>query len=368
MSPTFYEEATTTSDAPSTLGQGLGRFLAKEFPAPVSYIEGLMSDDGGGFVGGEEKLGKTYWALAEGLALATGETLAGRFIVPQPRRVLFLEEEDSPRRAHRRLRALLRGLKYDPDDELIQSALDRQFLIDVWGGFTLDSPEMMARLEATIASFRPDVVYIDVLRKVTLKSLKDEQAMGQLLAALDDLRQRYGVMFRIVHHFRKVQGFRTGRGSQELGGSFVLGAWAENSVFLEPIGRKQGPVRLNVQCKDLPPAPEFILRLEFEGPPHDPELVRVLVEEAAQTPANAEVDELVYQAIATCEAVPPLKGTPGMPLTPGVPLDTILDATKKSSATVRRAIDRLIDGGRILLTGTVSKQKKLYAVKKNESA
>jgi hypothetical protein len=349
-------------DGESTLGQGLGQFLAREFSPTVSYIEELMSDDGGGWIAGEEKLGKTYWALSEGLALATGETLAGRFKVPQARKVLFLEEEDSPRRAHRRLRALVRGLKYDPDDALIQDVLDRQFLIDVWGGFSLDSPVMLARLETTIAGFRPEVVYIDVLRKVTVRALKDEQAMGQILAALDDLRRRYGVVFRIVHHFRKVQGFRTGRGSQELGGSFVLGAWAENSVYLEPIGRKQGAVRLTVQCKDLPPAPEFLLRLEFEGPPHDPEVVRTVVEVVAEPPGLPEVDEAVYQAIATCPAVHAVHGHPG------VPLAALMAATKKSNATIRRALDRLIDAGRILLTGTMSKQKKLYGVKRNDDA
>jgi len=37
----------------------------------------------------------------------------------------------------------------------------------VWEGFTFDDVAMVARLEATIADFRPAVVYVDVLRKVT---------------------------------------------------------------------------------------------------------------------------------------------------------------------------------------------------------
>jgi hypothetical protein len=339
-----------------TLGEGLGQFLAREFPPTVPYIEGLMSDDGGGWIAGEEKLGKTFWALSEALSLATAETLAGRFKVSGPRRVLFLEEEDSPRRAHRRLRALVRGLGYDPDHEGIRQVLDRQFRIEVWGGFTLDSPAMLARLEATIAAFRPSVVYIDVLRKVTLQALKDEQAMGVILAALDDLRRRYGVLFRIIHHFRKTQGFRAGRGSQELGGSFVLGAWAENSVFLEPVGRKQGAVKVTIQCKDLPPAPEFTLRFTFEGPPHDPVSVRLVVDEITQAPGTAETDDLVFQAVATCPAVAPVSGHPG------VPLDALIAATKRSKATVRRALDRLIDARRVVLTGAMSNRTKLYGV------
>jgi hypothetical protein len=362
MSGTELQLADAATVSGGLLGQGLGTFLARTFPAPLCYIDELMSDDGGGWIAGEEKLGKTWWALAEALALATGETLAGRFKILQARKVLFLEEEDSPRRAHRRLRALVRGLGYDPDDRSVQDVLDRQFHIDVWSGFTLDSAVMIARLDATIAAWRPDVVYIDVLRKVTLRALKDEQAMGQLLATLDDLRRRYGVLFRIVHHFRKVQGFRTGRGSQELGGSFVLGAWAENSVFLEPVGRKQGAVKLSVQCKDLPPAPDFTLRIQFDGQAHDPVCVRLGVQEIATEPGTVETDELIYEAVAACPVTPAVDGLPG------VPLDVLIAATKKSSATVRRSLDRLIDVGRVLLTGTMSKKKKLYTVKVNTDA
>jgi AAA domain len=320
-----------------------------------------MSDDGGGWIAGEEKLGKTWWAMAEAFSLATGETLAGRFRIPEVRCVVFLEEEDSPRRAHRRLRALLRGHGYDPDDPAIRATLDRQFLIEVWGGFSLDSAVMMKRLEITIDAFRPHVVYIDVLRKVTLRALKDEVQMGAILAVLDDLRRRYGVIFRIVHHYRKVQGFRTGRGSQEIGGSFVLGAWAENSIYLEPIGRKQGAVKLSVQCKDLPPTPDFTLRLEFEGPAHDPTTVRLVVAEVPQAPGAAEVDELLIQALATAPTVPAKEGRGG------VPIENLIAAVKKSDKTVRDGLRRLIDAGRCLVVGFATKKKKLYGVKHNET-
>src|SRR4030095_13324755 len=100
--------------------------------------------------------------------------------------------------------------------------------------------------------------------KVTLKDLNKAAEAGALLAILDDLRRRYNVIFRLIHHFRKQQGFRTGRGSQEIGGSFALGAGAENSLFFEPIGRKQGLVRVEVQSKDGAPVPPFRLAITTE--------------------------------------------------------------------------------------------------------
>jgi RecA-family ATPase len=59
------------------------------------YIDALLSSDGGGRIGGEEKLGKSYYALHEALSLALGLPVCGRFTVPARRRVLFVEEEDS---------------------------------------------------------------------------------------------------------------------------------------------------------------------------------------------------------------------------------------------------------------------------------
>src|SRR5262249_20801371 len=155
------------------------------------------------------------------------------------RRVLMLGEEDSPRRYRARIPALLRGHGLDPDDPHLRDDLDHWFRISVWAGFSFDNPAMLERLRTTIVDFEPAVVYVDVLRKVTLRNLNDSAEASRLLAVLDELRRRHGVVFRIVHHFRKVQGFRAGRGSQEIGGSFVLGAWAEASLFFEPIGRKQ---------------------------------------------------------------------------------------------------------------------------------
>src|SRR5262249_42587147 len=161
---------------------------------------------------------------------------------------------------------------------------------------------------------------------------------SRLLAVLDELRRRHGVVFRIVHHFRKVQGFRAGRGSQEIGGSFVLGAWAEASLFFEPIGRKQGAVRVEVQTKDGTPAPPFRLRLGAEGPPHAPTLLRLHADEDR---AGDDADELIYQAVGTLPKVDGIAGKPG------VLIAKIAEAVKRSDKTVRRSLNRLRDAGRV---------------------
>ena len=349
----FSAEAPPTLAIAAGLGIGLGQFLARDFPPAEPLIEGVLSSDGGGWIGGEEKLGKTYYSIEEALCLALAQPICNRFVVPARRSVLFLEEEDPPRRFHTRACALLRGHGFDPDDPALRADLDQWFRLAVWEGVKLDDLAMVARLQTTIEEFQPAVVYVDVLRKVTRKNLNHSDEASALLEVLDDLRRRSGVIFRVVHHFRKVQGFRAGRGSQEIGGSYVLGAWGENSLFFEPIGRKQGAVRVEVQSKDSAPVPGFRLVFETEGPRHAPTLMRLKAEEER---AADDIDDLIFQAIATLPKMDALAGKPG------VPVKALAAAVKRSDKTVRRALKSLEDAGRVIVSGQAAKGKDLYAV------
>jgi hypothetical protein len=140
----------------------------------------------------------------------------------------------------------------------------------------------------------------------------------------------------------------------------VLGAWGENSLFFEPIGRRQGTVRVHVQSKDNAPVPSFRLRIESEGPPHALTVVRLLVEEEEDASDGSEADELVYQAVATLPPVPATKVATGKP---GVAPKAVAGAISKSEKTVKRALDRLLDAGRVCVTGQTVRQGKLYVVK-----
>lgn len=345
----------------SLLFMDAGSFLAQTFPPTTFYIEGLLSDDGGGWIAGEEKLGKTFWMLHEAVCLALGKPVAGRFAVPTPRRVVIIEEEDSPRRTHRRLRAIVAGVGVDPDDPEILRQLAERLHLAVWQGFTVDSEDMVKRLDAELARLEPDVCYIDVLRKISRKDLNKGEHAGALLGALDELRRRHGVLFRIVAHNRKSQGtYRAGRGSQELAGSHQLSAWAENSLFFEPIGKKAGQVKLEIQGKDAPPSSAFRLLIESDGPMEDPDAIRLRVEELKTTSPGEEWKERVYEALMTLspdESLSPKEGRAG------ISVKQLMDALRCSDKTIRNAIELLKEQDRCLEIGTLSKGAKLYEVK-----
>ena len=339
------------------IGEDIGVFLARTYEPAVPLVEGILFSDGSGWIGGEEKLGKTLYALEEALCLALGLSVCGKFEVRTPCRVLFIEEEDSPQRVQRRLRALLRGHGLDPDDSQVLKALSQNFRLAVWEKFSLDEEAAVARLETTLASFRPQVVYCDALRKVTLRDLNKADLASGLLKTLDELRREYGAVYRLVHHYRKSQTFRSGRGSQEISGSYVLGAWAENSLFFEPVGRKQGLVKVEVQTKDGPPQPPFRLVIESEGPSHDPTLIRLRAEELETGAKTEQLKEQVFQAVATLPKTAPISGKPG------VTIKAITVAlNRRSDKPIREALKTLEAEGRVQAVGTAAKQADLYEV------
>jgi AAA domain/DnaB-like helicase N terminal domain len=344
----------TPPRAVDPLGMGLGTFLAQTFDPLEAIVEGLLYTDGGGWIGGEEKLGKSYYAVEEALSIALGVPVCGHFEVPTRRRVLFIEEEDPPRRLHARINALLWGKGLDPTDPDVRADLDDWMRVAAWQGFSFDVLECVGRLEATCQTFKPKVIYGDVLRKLTLRDLNKSAEAGALLAILDRVRREYDVIFRLLHHYRKTQGFRVGRGSQEIGGSFQLGAWAENSLFFEPIGRKQGAVKIEVQSKDAPPAPAFALRFESAGPLHDPHWVRLHVDELTEISVRAQHLDAVLQALGTVAVTTPTEGLPG------VTVKDLVGALKLAAKTVRTCLKDLETAGKAAAVGKAAKNAALW--------
>jgi hypothetical protein len=341
--------------APRILAAGLGQFLKCEFPKPTPIIKDILVSEGSGFIGGEEKLGKSLYALEEALCLALGVPVCERFEVPERQRVLFIEEEDSPQRMKTRIDALLRGHGYDPNDAALTAELDEWFHLAVWSGFSFDDEEMVLNLKQTVVTFQPKVVYLDALRRLTSRDITPQHEASRLTHCLDDLRREHGCLFRVLHHYRKASGFGRKKGSQELSGSFVFGAWAETSLFFEPIGKQSGVARLQVQTKDgLPPEP-FKLVIESEGPNEYPTVIRLRAQELAED-KKQDLKDRVYELIGSLPKTPAKVGRAG------VSIKTISEAlqVKPDNKSVRNGIKDLEEDKRIVPVGTGDKGAKLY--------
>jgi hypothetical protein len=77
-----------------------------EYTEPIFVVEKILHE-GATIVASRPKFGKSWLALQIGIAVATGMKALGRFAVVRPGRVLYLALEDTPRRIHDRLAALL---------------------------------------------------------------------------------------------------------------------------------------------------------------------------------------------------------------------------------------------------------------------
>jgi len=72
---------------------------------------------------------------------------------------------------------------------------------------------------------------------------------------------------------------------------------------------------------------------------------------------HGTTDERVFQAVGALEPDPALEGKPG------VSRKAIAKKLGKSEATVRRALERLVDSGHVFVTGTADKQRQPYQQK-----
>jgi KaiC/GvpD/RAD55 family RecA-like ATPase len=329
---------------------GLGSLLARKL-APLRFLVAhLLVDEGGGFIAGEEKAGKTLFALHIALCMVLGLPVGGHFAVPDKLCVLFIEEEDSLRRTWRRIRKMLRGFGLDPDDQALQAELNDHFRISVWSGVDLDDPVWWDRIATEVEAHRPDVVFFDPLSKLTAHNLNKAEEARPLLNRLDALRRRFGFAVLLLHHYRKQQGERAGRGSQEIAGSFTLGAWAEQSLFLEPKDRTGKLVTLTLQSKDVDIlAPLRVVIVETEG---EAGKITTTLEDL---PTAAGTQERVWEAMGTAPPSEPHSGLAG------VSMVTLEKALKLSNKTIRLAMADLIRSGRVLEVGKTTKGAKLYA-------
>lgn len=246
--------APTEQEAPSPFLRPISELLCQP-ERPVDWlVTDLFSVGSSGWVGAEPKVGKSWLTLELIYCLTTASTYLERFSILQPRRVVYIQEEDSEQRVLRRFNQLLRGVpgREPPPDEYLRFAIR--------AGFKIDSPTWIARLRAELTAWPAEVCVFDVFQRLHLKSENDQAQMAAVLAELDTLNREFGCAFIVVHHNRKPQTGNEARPNQMLRGSGVLAGWAECSLYLRA---GQGPGRIVVipESKDAAAIDEFVVTL-----------------------------------------------------------------------------------------------------------
>lgn len=215
------------------------------------------------------KVGKSLAALALLLALSTGGLWLGRFKASRRFRVLYVQEEDGPRRVHRRVERLLRG-------EGLPTPEPGWFRLLVRAGLRLDDPDAWRRFLEEARAFRPEVVIFDVWDTLQDQDDSRRELIRPTLRRLRELADELDAAVFVLDHTRKTDA--SGKDLASPGakqrGSGAKWGWSEQSLYLDPQGR--GAFAVTLETKDGPALEPFLvrivdtddggLRLVYEGP------------------------------------------------------------------------------------------------------
>lgn len=197
---------------PKAQFHALDDFLSMESEGIDYLIPGLLPRGETVLCCGLPKSGKTLLAIDAGFAIATGEShFLGEAV--QQGRVLLISVDESAQSTKAKL--LKRGFR--PRDGANMTVMT------AWDISQLDA------LEAKLEDFRPDVVIIDSLKRITVgREISENSAeFADILYTLKELIGRYGAAGILIHHSNKNQeatGVAKVRGSTAIAGA-VWGIW-----------------------------------------------------------------------------------------------------------------------------------------------
>lgn len=243
-----------TEPPPAIFLRPISELLAMPEVDPDWMVDQLFTVGSNGWVAAEPKVGKSWVVLELAYALSTGSPFLGRFAIKQPRRVIYVQEEDSVQRVLRRLKRIIKG---DPS-RIVPP--DENWHWSVRAGFRLDDLAWMEKLRQEIIAHKAEVVILDVFNRLHGSDENKQAEMTAILNRLTLLTRDYDCSFIIVHHNRKPQQGNEARGNQMMRGSGVLAGWAECSLYLKR-GKEKDMIIVTPESKDAPEMDDFSIML-----------------------------------------------------------------------------------------------------------
>lgn len=207
------------------LAPNLYEFLDGEDPGFDWLMPGILERNDRLMITGFEGWGKSVMTRQLALALASGVHAFDPSLRFQPRRVLFIDCENSERQLRRGLSRMMPaviGNYGEPPDP------DNMFVITRVGGLDLTGDEDRQWLMERAMAHRPDVIFLGPLYYLYAEGANDEAAMRRVQGAIDDIRGRLGCAFVIEAH--PGHGLAGTQRSTRVAGSSVWMRWLESGI------------------------------------------------------------------------------------------------------------------------------------------
>lgn len=331
-----------TDPPPAVFFRPISELLAMPDTDPDWMVDLLFTVGSNGWVAAEPKVGKSWVVLELAYCLSTGMPFLGRFAIKQPRRVLYVQEEDSVDRVKRRLKRLIKG---DPSRP---APADAYWQWSIRLGFKLDDLTWLEMLRQEIIKYEAEIIILDVFNRLHSSDENKQQDMTAILNNLTRLTNDYGVAFIVVHHNRKPQQGDEARGNQRLRGSGVLGGWGECSLYLRR-SKEKDTIIVTPESKDAPEIDDFTISLR------DQENGGIFLEMGDMEP----VMRMSKGDADTIEAVQHLSDR-GI----GATVQAVAEALGKDRTTIQKRLTRLVEDGYLTAEAVSSSQNptKIYKV------
>jgi hypothetical protein len=232
------QASTGSSNAPNSVSAlnlvSLAEHLRKQ-DTPVPWlIDGLLVEGERCIVFGEAGAQKSWLLLDMAISIATGEDWLGHFKIPNARRVLYVDEEQSERLLNKRLKQLVHGRTTPPPPSAPLQTLSHEGV-----RFTKDSAQgLLAKLAQ--GGFDPEVIIVEALARVLEGNENEGEDVSAFWRHLEPLRKA-GKTVIISHHMRKPNPMGSNAPRDRLRGSTDLLAGTDSAFAVEAT-RKDGKV------------------------------------------------------------------------------------------------------------------------------
>jgi len=221
--------------------------MVKEARAPEWIVKDLFAVGTCGFIAGQPKLFKSWFALDLALSVSTGIPFLDHFPIRHKGPVLYIQEEDGLPMVKSRLDKVWPGkqadkmkmaggyLVWDPADPRDEPQINAM----VRAGITITDPGWQSWLDEQLEKgydgepYR--MVLLDPLMMLAgeVDENRSQEMTQKLFRPLKQLAEKHNVAMIVVHHMKKGDNDKPTRGGQMLLGSVANHAWSEDSLYIK---------------------------------------------------------------------------------------------------------------------------------------
>jgi hypothetical protein len=239
----------------------LAMLTESSIPRPNWLVRKIWTKGSCGFISGQPKSYKSYFGLDLALSVATGTNFLNdpQFATGDPRRVIYIQEEDSLPLVMHRAEQILEGKAPDrhwhgqitlPGGTLEGAPARRsgsEWELDwtppvpvdslamlVRKGFVASDPAWQSWLAEIVIEWGAELVVIDTLG-TTVGDIDTDKSVGlneKVLRPLKAISEQAHTAIAVVHHNRKASDDKARSGQQMLG-SVALHAWVESALYVQ---------------------------------------------------------------------------------------------------------------------------------------